>query len=217
MKSKTADEILKYVREQRTPYSINFMDFHLQVGNGVYPPIRESILLAENLRSTSYGIKENERVLDYGCGSGFQSILSASLGASVVATDINPEAVKCSQKNIEYNQLEDRIEVRQGSNFELILPNERFDVVIASLPFEDAEPYDNLEYAVYDPGFQMRKALFDNIQSHLTENGRIFYTYSMRAQKISPLENSSDQFKFNIIDQKEINGELYLLFLIQPS
>ncbi len=217
MRSKAADEILNHIRMQTTPYSVDIMGFHLQIYDRVYPPIGESILLAENLKSPDYGIKENEKVLDYGAGSGFQGIVSASLGGIVVATDINPSAVRCSRRNVACNHLEDRIEVRQGKNFEPILLHERFDVVIASLPFEDAKPSDDLEYAVYDPNLQMHKALFSNIQSHLTENGRIFYTYSNRAQKISPLENSSERFRFDIIDQRKIEEELYFLFLIKPK
>ena len=202
---------------QTTPYFVDIMGFHLQIDREVYPPIGESVLLAENLRLPDHGIKENEKVLDYGCGSGFQSIVSASLGGIVTATDINPSAARCSRKNAAYNHREDRIEVRQGKNFEPVLSHERFDVVIASLPFEDAEPSDDLEYAVYDPDLQMRRALFSNIQAHLTGNGRIFYTYSDRVQKRSPLESSNNRFVFEVIDQRIIEGELYFLFLIKPK
>lgn len=217
MRSKTADGILKHLRTQVTPYFIDILGFHLQIDEGVYPPIEESVLLSENLKSTKYGIKENEHALDYGCGSGFQSMVCASLGGTAVAIDINPFAVKCARKNVVHHHLENRVELRQGKNFEPILSHERFDVVIASLPFENAEPFDDLEYAVYDYNFEMRKTLFSNIQEHLTENGRIFYTYSHRVQKSLPLENSSKGFTFNVIDQRNVNGESYLLFLIKPK
>jgi len=217
MRSETADEILEQIRRQITPYNLDIMGFHLQIEKEVYPPIGESILLAENLSSRECGIRENDRVLDYGCGSGFQSLVSASLGGSVVATDINVSATRCSHNNAKNNNLDGKIEVRQGKNLEPILPGEHFDVVIASLPFEDAQVFTELEYAVYDPNLQMRQALFGNILKHLTTHGRIFYTYSARVQKSSPLEQSSDRFLFNVIDQREIKGERYFLYLIRPK
>jgi len=103
MRSETADEILEQIRRQITPYNLDIMGFHLQIEKEVYPPIGESILLAENLSSRECGIRENDRVLDYGCGSGFQSLVSASLGGSVVATDINVSATRCSHNNAKNN------------------------------------------------------------------------------------------------------------------
>lgn len=159
----------------------------------------------------------NERVLDYGCGSGFLSLVATSLGGIVIATDINPSAVECSHKNAVSNHLGSKIQFRVGKNLEPIFPNEYFDVVVANLPFEDAEPFDKLEYAVYDPKLQMRKKLFENIKEHLTQNGRIFYTYSNRVQDIYPIEESSNKFNFKIIDKRKIDKDIYYLYLIRPN
>lgn len=90
-------------------------------------------------------------------------------------------------------------------------------MVLSSLPFENAKPKNNLEYAVYDYRFQMRKALLREIKRYLFQNSRIFYTYSKRAQKISPLEKSNDKFSFEIIDERKIENENYLLYLIKQK
>ena len=216
MRSLTAEKILEDIR-RISPYSLDIMGFHIQVDNNVYPPREESVFMAENLRKSEYGIRKNDRVLDYGCGSGFQSLVSASLGGIVVATDINSLAVECSRKNAMNNYLEDKIQFRIGKNLEPVLKKEYFDVVIASLPFEDAQPLDNLEYSLYDFKLQMRKALFENIRNHLTVNGRIFYTYSDRVQKIFPLEESGNEFNFKIIDERKFGEDVYYLFLIRPN
>src|SRR5512135_3303161 len=58
------------------------------------------------------------RVIDIGTGTGLGAIFAARQGARVVATDINPEAVRCARLNVSVNHLEDRIDVRLGDLFE---------------------------------------------------------------------------------------------------
>ncbi|MEE3362320.1 MAG: 50S ribosomal protein L11 methyltransferase [Anaerovoracaceae bacterium] len=58
---------------------------------------------------------EGKDVLDIGCGSGILSIAAARLGAeSVLAVDIDEEAVSAASQNVEKNGLSDVIEVRRG-------------------------------------------------------------------------------------------------------
>lgn len=121
MRSQVANKIIESVRNKPAPYILKIMDFELQIDEGVYPPIGESIFLADNLKNSDYKIKRGESVLDYGCGSGFQSLVCASLGGIVIATDINPLAVNCACKNIIRNNFEDKVRVRQGKNLEPLL------------------------------------------------------------------------------------------------
>ena len=162
------------------------------------------------------GFLKDKIVLEYGCGSGFLSLQAARLGGLVLATDQNEASVRCTELNRDYNGFNQSIEVRQGSNFEPVWVDENFDVIIASLPFENAMPDDELEAAVYDANFAMRRALFDNVLLHKTSNTRIFYTYSQRVQSIVPLEASAADFDFRVISTRNICGEQYLLYLITP-
>src|SRR5580700_10781137 len=43
-------------------------------------------------------VRETDRVLDVGTGSGINAILAASKSSQVVAIDINPFAIKCARK-----------------------------------------------------------------------------------------------------------------------
>ena len=69
-------------------------------------------------------------VLDYGCGSGILAIAAARLGAaSVFGLDIDPEACKVAQANARENAC-------PGIQFglpEALLPDQRFDVLVANI------------------------------------------------------------------------------------
>ncbi|MBI4249773.1 MAG: methyltransferase [Elusimicrobia bacterium] len=86
------------------------------------------------------------RVLDVGTGSGVCAVLAAQAGAAAVATDINPEAVRCAKINALLNDLEERIEVRRKNLLE-DLHGERFDLVLFSPPFYIGRPRDWLDCA----------------------------------------------------------------------
>ena len=61
----------------------------------VYPPREDTSLLAEALHRL--GLPNGTSCLEIGCGSGAVSIHAATLGWRVVACDVNPFAVACTQ------------------------------------------------------------------------------------------------------------------------
>jgi HemK-related putative methylase len=85
-------------------------------------------------------------VLDLGTGSGIGAVFAARRGASVVAVDINPEAVRCARINALLNKAEDRIDVRLGDLFEPV-EGLRFDLVLFNPPYYRGVPRDNLDRA----------------------------------------------------------------------
>lgn len=213
MRSKVADKIIEEIRNSKNK-EISILGLKLKVSNNIYIPGGESVLLAKNLNNPDFGVKNGEKVLDYGCGSGFLGIVAAKLGGNVISVDLNNQAVKITKENALLNNV--KIDVRLSNGFEKIKDNEKFDVILASLPYEDAEALDELELSVYDPKFQMRIALFD-AGSHLTENGRIFFTYSKRVEESVPIESFIDDFIYEVVDSEIIDGELYFLYLIRPK
>jgi release factor glutamine methyltransferase len=78
-------------------------------------------------------------VLDMGTGSGVGAVIAARHARRVVAVDINPAAVRCARINALLNDVEQRIEVRQGDLF-AALGDERFDLVLFNPPFVRALP-----------------------------------------------------------------------------
>lgn len=70
-------------------------------------------------------------VLDYGCGSGILAIAAAKLGATtIVATDLDPQALEATQENARRNDLE---EARILTCLPEALPKQQFDVVVANI------------------------------------------------------------------------------------
>lgn len=86
------------------------------------------------------------RVLDLGTGSGIAALFAARAGAEVVATDINPEAIRCARINALLHGLEARIDIRHGDLFEPVR-GERFDLVLCNPPYFPGPPRDTWENA----------------------------------------------------------------------
>lgn len=85
-------------------------------------------------------------VLDMGTGTGLGAVCAAPWAGRVVAVDINPAAVRCARINALLNEVEARVEVRQGDLFAPVA-GERFDVVLFNPPFYRGAPRDDLDRA----------------------------------------------------------------------
>jgi release factor glutamine methyltransferase len=70
-----------------------------------------------------------------GTGSGILAILASEHTKRVIATDINPHALRCASLNIKINGLNEKIEVRQGDLFKSINANELFNLIIFNPPY----------------------------------------------------------------------------------
>ena len=67
----------------------------LQIGDGVYEPAEDSIMLLE-----AAGQYEPRRALEIGTGCGLTAIGLSRAGCPlVVATDVSPEAIRCARSN----------------------------------------------------------------------------------------------------------------------
>jgi len=107
------------------------------VDEKVYEPSEDTFLLIENLKA-----EEKEVVLDMGTGCGILAVLSAKKAEKVVATDINPYAIKCAEKNARMNCVEDEIEFGLGDLFQPIGPHETFSLILFNAPYLPSEPYE---------------------------------------------------------------------------
>ncbi len=131
----------------------------------VYPPSEDTYLM---IRAIS--VSSGERVLEIGPGSGIVSIHCALEGCAVTAIDVNPEAVRLTEKNAERCGVSERINAIHGDLFSPLGP-EKFDVIIFNPPYlvSDAvrKETDKIELA-WEGGVEGR----DTTQRFLTEAKR---------------------------------------------
>src|ERR1700679_1261237 len=73
-------------------------------------------------------------------------MFAARYARRVVAVDINPAAVRCTEINARLNHLEHKIDVRHGDLFAAV-PGERFDLILFNPPFLRGAPRDDRDRA----------------------------------------------------------------------
>ncbi len=138
-----------------------FFGFEVKVTPAVLipRPDTETLIDAVVRRCVAEGRKDEAlRIADVCTGSGIIAIaLAKSLPqATVVATDVSPEATAVATENVQKHGLDERIEVRVGDLLEP-LDEEMFDVVATNPPYIPSAAVDELDANVRD--FEPRLAL----------------------------------------------------------
>ncbi len=217
MRTQIADTRLDKIRRQKTPYEIYLGGIQLTICKNVYPTGELAELVVECLDHSKHGIKAGDAVLDYGTGTGFLAIQAARRGANVLAIDINPDAIKCAEHNAQRNGVAENIIFRLSHSLSALKPNETFDMVTAGMPWDDAEPTDMLERSVYDPQFEMKKALFNKGRDILNSNGRILITYGETIEARHPIQTFDASYAFTPIIKRLIHDANHYIYLAQPK
>jgi release factor glutamine methyltransferase len=101
-------------------------DCLFRVPDQVQPPKAGSLFFCRSLV-----VRPGERVLELGAGIGLAAVLAARTGASVVATDILPEAVEVIRANAALNAVV--VDARLGDGYAPV-PDERFDLICTNAP-----------------------------------------------------------------------------------
>lgn len=167
----------RHIHTRRHAYTINVMGKRLRVEPGVFTPryrgvvsLKASELLASNLK-----VKTGARVLDVGTGTGIQAVFAAGRASSVVATDINPAAVRCAEQNALLNGARN-VEVRVGDLFEPVR-GMLFDFVVWLPPSFFHEPRTHAEAAfMCGPRGELLTRFCEGVGEHLAPGGVIQFS-----------------------------------------
>lgn len=156
LKRRAGREPLQYI-VGRQP----FRELDLEVDESVLIPRPETeVLVARVLEwAESRGLEEATAV-DVGTGSGAIALSLALEGpfASVVATDLDEEALALARRNRSAADLEDRVELRTGRLYEALGDEERFHLVVSNPPYIAENDAEALQAEVRD--WEPARALF---------------------------------------------------------
>lgn len=151
-------------------------------------------------------------VLDLGTGTGIGAIFAARRGARVVATDINPEAVRCARVNALVQHLEQQIETRTGDLFAPVA-GQRFDLILFNPPYYRGTPRDPGDQAWRSPDAFDR--FLGELPAHLTPNGRALVVLSTDGD-IAPALVSASHLHSRVVRRLALGIETLTVFEIRP-
>lgn len=153
------------------PYEVEYGGQSFTVLPNVYAPefFDDTLWYAKQLQE----IVGSKSLLEIGTGTGVIAIFCAQAGAKVVATDINPDAVKNAQINIQKHNL--AISIREGNLYEPLRPEEKFDFIFWAHPFNawDMPIEDMLLRSGIDPRYENLSGYIAGAKSHLTPDGKL--------------------------------------------
>jgi release factor glutamine methyltransferase len=179
----------------------------------VYEPQEDSRLMQELVVKYAFG-----DVLDMGTGSGILAIAAAGNPRvkSVLAADINIEALRTAERNARLNRV--KIKTVKSDLFSNI--RKRFDFIIFNPPYlpEDKNaPKDILERALSGgrKGYETLERFIKGLSSHLNADGKALIIFSSMTgrEKIEDIIKEN-LFSFEVVGIKKIPfEELYALLI----
>lgn len=129
----------------------------------------------------AFPFKTMKSFLEIGTGTGYVAVFAAMSGVKkVVATDLNPDAVRNTKINALLHDVSNQVDVRLGNLFEPIRKGEKFDVIYFDLPFNSTERTElsNLERALYDTNSGILEKFLKQGQNYLTKTGFVVFNRS---------------------------------------
>jgi release factor glutamine methyltransferase len=172
--------------------------------------LRSGEFLVQQLRRQDV-LPRGSRVLEMGCGAGAAAIFAARQGCDVVAVDINPSAVRCTQINALLNKV--HVEVREGDLFDPV-GTERFDVVLFNPPYYRGVPRDALDRAWRSPDLIERFAAA--LGDHLSVDGHALLVLSSDGERDGFLQSLDDHgFSSDPVAQRDLFNEVLIVYRVR--
>lgn len=162
-----------------------FHNIELLVAPGVLIPRPETELLVEiGLREIAL-LGGKAELLDLGTGSGAiaLAVASAAPNTRVTATDQSPDALAIAKLNAQQLHLEAQVQFAQGSWYEAISEDARFDLILSNPPYiESGDPHLNQGDLRFEPinaltdqanGLSCLERIISKASRHLKSKGLI--------------------------------------------
>lgn len=168
--------VLADLRAETEPHCVSLHGLSLTVLPGVLSP---RLSHAPDALIGLWTVPKDARVLDLGCGCGVLGIAALAAGAaSLVALDINPQAVANTNLNLRDLDLSDRGEARLSDAFSAVKPGEAFDLILFAAPYWNRKPNNDLDRSCYDDDYTFFQRAIDQAPQLLADGGRIYVIFS---------------------------------------
>ncbi len=146
----------------------------------VYPPREDTLLLLPFAEVTA-----DTLFLEVGCGAGLVALTAARRGARVVATDLNPHALRRLREQARAEGVEltlVRTDLARGlGRFDRLVSNPPY---LPTLPEErDPDRWHNLALDGGPDGCRVTARLVEELDEHLTADGSAFIVVSSRQDR----------------------------------
>lgn len=176
--------------------------------DAVYPPREDSLLLLPFAR-----VEALTSLLEIGTGTGLASLEAARAGARVVATDLNPIALRRLQRRARAEGLDVRL-VRT----DLARGVGRFDRVLANPPYlptrpeeQDPDRWHNLALDGGPDGCRVTARLVDSLADHMTPAASAYVVVSS-LQSAAGLRRISERWiasggDWEVVAGRDLEGE----------
>ncbi len=187
----------------------------------VFPP---AFFANSEFFASNFPYAKDKSLLELGCGAGIVSITAAlRYGNSVVATDINSQALELTRINAKKHGVSDQIDCRLGSLFDPLKKSEKFDYIYWNWPYgylpHTPQNLSDFEKAFVDPGYHMIGKFLEQCTNFLKPGGSVILSFGSLGNR----DLFDTLIKKNSLAQKTLaeavlpNGKTYWLFQIRPN
>ncbi|MFE5474512.1 methyltransferase [Nocardia sp. NPDC056541] len=157
--------VVSAYRWQQQGVEVPALGARVYPGYGVFSPTRSEYV---DLVADAPLDPEIRTAFDLGTGTGVLAALLATRGVpEIVATDINPRALRCAKDNAERLGFGRTIAVTGPT----LYPPGRADLVVCNPPWLPGVPTSDLERGVYDQDQSMLTEFARDLRAHLTPHG----------------------------------------------
>lgn len=171
------------------PHKVLVMGRTYEVSDNVFNP---KFYYTSEFMARHIIVSPQDSVLDVGTGSGILAITAGQRASSVVAVDINPEAVSFARRNVKAHGLEEVITVMEGDLFSPLEPRHGFNVILFTPPYLEGKPDTVFDQSLFDHDKELIKRFFKEAKRYLKPGGYVQMLYSSIADPEKALKITAD-------------------------
>lgn len=181
---------------KKTPF--NVLNEKFVVFPNVYSP---TIFQDTEFYVNSFKYQKDVDFCEIGCGTGVISLFWALNGAkSIVATDINPNAIANTVYNFKLHNLSHKLHTFESDMYNSIPATLLFDIIFWNIPFvyTKTEASSLLDKSVFDYEYNNLEKFFKYSSKYLKRGGYLLFSFSKSCGHFDQVDHFSKKFDWDI-------------------